>query len=293
MAIQNRKLRLFINHKGALVGMALIAVMAVMALIPGILSTHDPRVTYDTDTDPQGYVGAAEPVARPPSLEHFFGTDNLGRDTYSNIVYGARVSLLIGFVAVAISAVFGVLIGGAAGTIGGFLDSLLMRLMDVMLSFPSILLALLIVTMLGRGVEQVMIAVGVAGVPRFARQMRAEVVSLRDREYVIASRALGANLFRIFFRHILPNSLGPLIVLASLGVATAVLEAAGLGFLGLGAPAERPEWGTMLADNRDDLQQYPWLAVFPGIAIALTVLGFNLVGDGLRDAFDPTTTKRK
>lgn len=292
MAIQNRKLKIFLNHKSAVFGLFVISVFSIMALFPTVLATHRPNDTYNTDKDPKGYIKNDVSVAQPPSLENWFGTDKLGRDVYSNIVYGAVISLKVGFVAVAISLIFGVLIGGLAGYQGGYVDSLLMRLMDVMLSFPSILLALLIVTMLGRGTEQVMIAVGVAGVPRFARQMRAEVVGLKEREFILACHALGFTGPRIFFKHILPNSLGPLTVLASLGVATAVLEAAGLGFLGLGAPTGDPEWGVMLADNRADSRLFPWLVLFPGFAIALTVLGFNLVGDGIRDAFDPTTTQR-
>jgi peptide/nickel transport system permease protein len=292
MKIQNRKLRLFLGHKSAVFGLFIIFAIAFASVFPNLLSTHNPETTYDTKSDPAGFIKNHEPVARSPSTGHFMGTNKLGQDVYSNIVHGAQVSLRIGFIAVAISAIFGVMIGGVAGYLGGYIDSFLMRCVDVMLSFPSILLALMIVTMLGRGIENVMIAVGVAGIPRFARQMRAEVVTLKDRDYVIASRALGANGFRIFFRHILPNSLGPLTVLASLGVATAVLEAAGLGFIGLGGSAEIPEWGRMLADNRDDLSIHPWLAIFPGLAIAVTVLGFNLVGDGVRDAFDPTTTQR-
>jgi peptide/nickel transport system permease protein len=290
--IQNRKLRLFLSHKSAVFGLVIIFCIAFASVFPNLLSHQAPALTYDTNLDPQGFIKNHQSVARAPSFQHFMGTNKLGQDVYSNVVHGAQVSLRIGFIAVAISAIFGVMVGGLAGYLGGFIDSLLMRCVDVMLSFPSILLALMIVTMLGRGIENVMIAVGVAGIPRFARVMRAEVVTLRDREYVTASRALGANGFRIFFCHILPNSLGPLTVLASLGVATAVLEAAGLGFIGLGGSAEIPEWGRMLADNRDDLSIYPWLAIFPGLAIAITVLGFNLVGDGIRDAFDPTTTKR-
>lgn len=290
--IENRKLRLFMGNKGAVLGLVIIALVTVAAVFPSLIASHDPHEIYDTRSDPEGFLERGVSVSQAPTSTHLMGTDNLGRDVYSSIIYGARVSLRIGFIAVAISALFGVFIGSLAGYQGGWVDTLLMRSMDVMLSFPSILLALMIVTMLGRGVEQVMIAVGVAGVPRFARQMRAEVLSLRDREFVIASRALGAGPFRLLFIHILPNALGPLTVLASLGVATAVLEAAGLGFLGLGAPAATPEWGTMLADNRDDLRQFPWLAIFPGLAIALTVLGFNLVGDGVRDAFDPNMTQR-
>lgn len=283
-----RRMRIFFRHRGAMFGLGIILLMSLAALFPRLLSSHAPEQTIVFDGSQTG-ASAAE----GPSASHFMGTDTLGRDVYSNIIHGARVSLRIGFISVAISAFFGLILGGLAGMSGAWIDWAVMRLVDVMLSFPSILLALLIVTMLGRGVEQVMIAVGVAGVPRFARQVRAEVLALRDRDYVLACRALGFGPIRTFFGHILPNALGPLTVLASLGIASAVLEAAGLGFLGLGASPQTPEWGTMLAENRDYLSRYWWLTFFPGLAIAMTVLGFNLIGDGIRDAYDPASLRRQ
>jgi peptide/nickel transport system permease protein len=290
--IKNRKLRLFLAHRGAVVGLLVLLCLTLPALSPTFFASQDPNQSYDTNGDPEGLKARGLSYARPPSFQHLMGTDTIGRDIYANVVHGARVSLRIGFIAVSISLVLGVAIGGLAGSVGGLIDTLLMRAVDVMLSFPSIVLALLIVTMLGQGIEQVMIAVGVAGVPRFARQMRAEVLSLREREFIVACEALGLGQLRTFLFHVLPNSLGPLTVLASLATASAVLEAAGLGFLGLGAPTGTPEWGTILADNRANLRDFYWVAVFPGLAIAATVLGFNLVGDGIRDAFDPTTTAR-
>lgn len=272
-----RKLRAFARNRAAVAGLAVALLLAVAATFAPLVATHDPH-----------HQDHAQALSGP-TRAHWFGTDLVGRDVYSNVVHGGRVSLPIGIVSVGIALSAGVLLGGTAAYRGGILDALVFRAMDVLLAFPPILLALLIVTMLGRGTWKVMIAVGIAEVPRFARQMRAEVLALKEREFVLASRALGAGWARILFGRILPNSLGPMSVIATLGVATAVLEAAGLGFLGLGADAQSPEWGTMLADNRDKLGSHWWLAVFPGAAIAVTVLALNLVGDGVRDAFDPKT----
>lgn len=302
VAIQNRKLRLFLASKSAVAGLVAIFIMLIIAMFPGLFASgpygnkaaikeavaKKLKATSGDEAPQQKDISAA----RAPSWDYWMGLDSNENDIYSQIIYGTRISVLVGFIAVSISLFFGVLIGGLAGFMGGWTDAIIMRGVDVLLSFPSILLALFIMAIMGDGLFNVMIAVGISGLPRFARQMRAEVLTLRELDFVIASRALGANGFRVFFRHILPNSLGPLTVLASLGMASAVLEAAGLGFLGLGAGSNDPEWGYMLKDNRNDITLYPWTVVFPGIAIAITVLSFNLVGDGIRDAFDPTTTKR-
>lgn len=272
-----RRLRAFLRNKGAVLGLVVVALLALSAILAPLVSTHDPHAQVDAD------------ALTPPSRAHFFGADVVGRDVFSNVVHGGRVSLPIGLVSVGLALAAGVVLGGIAAYRGGLADSVFFRCMDVLLAFPPILLALLVVTMLGRGTWNVMIAVGIAEIPRFARQMRAEVLALKEREFVLASRALGAGPLTILFGRILPNALGPLTVIATLGVATAVLEAAGLGFLGLGADARSPEWGTMLADNREKLASHWWLAVFPGLAISLTVLSLNLVGDGVRDAFDPRT----
>ncbi len=224
----------------------------------------------------------------PPSFSaHLLGTDNLGRDVLSRVVYGARISLRVGFFAVGISALFGILWGGVAGFTGGWVDSLLMRAVDVMLAFPSILLAIAIVAVLGNSLTNTMIAVGVVGIPVFARLTRATVLSVKEMDYVEAARAQGASSGRILFLHILPNCVNPLIVQAALGTATAVLDAAGLSFLGLGAKPPSPEWGTMLSDTFRYYRSAPWCVVAPGTAIMGMVLGFNLLGDGLRDALDP------
>jgi ABC-type dipeptide/oligopeptide/nickel transport system permease subunit len=270
-----RRLRAFARNRAALVGLVFVLLLCGGAVGAPLVATHSPSALADRE------------ARQPPSGRHWFGTDNVGRDVYSNVVYGARISLPIGLISVAIAASLGILVGGISGWKGGVWDTLLMAGIDVLLAFPSILLALLIVTMLGRGTWKVMVAVGISEVPRFARQMRAEVLALKEREFVLASRALGTRPMTILFGRILPNALGPLIVLATLGIATAVLEAAGLGFLGLGAEPSSPEWGTMLADNRDYLTTSWWLAVFPGLAISTTVLAFNLLGDGVRDAYDP------
>lgn len=275
-----KRLRAFSRNKAALAGLAWALVLVLSAVFAEyrdhpLLERYDPHALSDAE---QG---------QAPSWAHWFGTDHVGRDVYANVVHGGRISLPIGLISVAIAATLGILVGGVAGWKGGFWDGLLMRAVDVLLAFPSILLALFIVTMLGRGTWKVMVAVGISEIPRFARQMRAEVLALKEREFVLASRALGAPGWLILFGRILPNALGPLIVIGTLGIATAVLEAAGLGFLGLGAEPSSPEWGTMLADNRDYLAQNWWIAVFPGIAIATTVLAFNLLGDGVRDAYDP------
>ena len=226
---------------------------------------------------------------QPPSLAYPFGTDDFGRDVLSRVIYGARISLRVGVAAVLIALVLGVPIGLVSGYWGGALDQVLMRTMDLMLAFPSILLAIAIVAILGPGLENAMLAVGIVAVPQYARLVRASALSVRGKDYVQAVRALGAGEFRILFFSILPNCLTPLIVQSTLGLATAILDAAGLSFLGLGAQPPTPEWGAMLTGGRELVLRAPWVLTFPGTAIFLTVLAFNLVGDGLRDALDPRT----
>jgi peptide/nickel transport system permease protein len=223
-----------------------------------------------------------------PSAKHWLGVDDLGRDLMSRIMYGARFSLMVGVVSVAVGLSIGLVLGSIAGYVGGIVDSVIMRLMDIMLSIPGLLLAIGLVALLGPGLYQIMIAVGVTNIPIFARLLRGSILSQRENDFVLAARSVGVRRPAILFSHILPNAISPVIVQGTLALATAIIDVAGLGFLGLGPqdPAT-PEWGTMLASAQDFLAEQPLLAIFPGIAIVVSVLGFNLIGDGLREALDP------
>jgi peptide/nickel transport system permease protein len=222
-----------------------------------------------------------------PRRTHLFGTDVFGRDMFSRILYGARISLTMGFAAVGVSLIFGTVAGLVAGYYGRLLSTVVMRLTDIMLAFPGILLALVIVAVLGPGLINVMVAVGISNIPPYVRIVRGSTISARSLLYVDAARVIGAPEGRIIFRHILPNVVGPIIVLSTLGLATAILTGAGLSFLGLGAQPPTPEWGALLSDGRAYLRQAWWIATFPGLAIMVAVLAINLLGDGLRDALDP------
>ncbi|WP_077302909.1 nickel transporter permease [Virgibacillus pantothenticus] len=224
---------------------------------------------------------------QPPSSEHWFGTDDVGRDIFTRIAYGARVSLQVGFFAVTGALVFGTLLGMIAGYFGRWIDTIISRIFDILLAFPSILLAIAVVAILGASLQNALIAIAIINIPIFGRIVRSKVISLREEEFIMAARAQGMKNGRIIFHHILPNSAAPIIVQATLGFGTAILDAAALGFLGLGAQPPTPEWGAMLAGSRDFIQLAPWTLIFPGISIMLVVLGFNLIGDGLRDALDP------
>ncbi len=219
--------------------------------------------------------------------QHLMGVDGNFRDAFSRVVYGTRVSLMIGLTTVTAALFFGVLLGSIAGYFGGLLDNLIMRVMDVILGFPSLLLAIAIVAVLGPGIQNALLAISIVTLPAYARVTRASVLSVKELDFVAATRVLGGSKWRILFRRILPNALTPIVVLATLGIATAILDAAGLSFLGLGAQPPTPEWGTMLGSERNQIFSAPHLVFFPGIAIMITVLGFNLLGDGLRDALDP------
>ena len=272
-----RRLR---RNPGALVGFALVSLFVFVALLAPVIAPFDPR-----EQDLPALQGRCCPG---PSADHLFGLDALGRDEFSRVVYGARYSLVIGVVSVGVGLSLGLLLGAIAGYFGRFADTLIMRLMDIWLSIPGLLLAIGIVAMLGPGLLQIMVAVGATQVPIFARLLRGSILAQRENDFVLAARAIGVPRRSILAAHILPNAISPVIVQGTLAMATAIIDVAGLGFLGLGPqdPAT-PEWGTMLTETTRYLQTAPHLAIIPGIAIVISVLGFNLIGDGLREALDP------
>jgi peptide/nickel transport system permease protein len=272
--------RRLMRNKLALVGIAIIGIVILAAVFAPVLAQQDPN---------ENGVFKAYPRERklPPSLEYPMGTDDLGRDMLSLIIYGARISILVGVFAVSFAIIVGASLGAIAGHAGGTVDNLIMRVMDIMLAFPSILLALAIVSVIGPGLFNAMFAVGVVSIPTFARITRSTVLGEKGRDYVLAARSIGVRSNRTLWRHIVPNALSPIIVTASLGIATAILDAAALGFLGLGAQPPTPEWGLLLSRNKSHIFTSPWMVFFPGVSIMFLVLGFNLLGDGLRDALDP------
>jgi peptide/nickel transport system permease protein len=268
--------RRLLRNRPALLGLFLIAVFIAAALLAPVIAPEGPLKIFSGQS------------AKPPSVNHLFGTEKLGRDELARVVYGAQVSLYVGVVSVLMGLTMGTLIGAIAGAFGGLVDSVLMRVVDVLLAVPGILLAIGIVAWLDRGLLQIMLAVAVTNVPIFARLLRGSLLALREAEFVTAARSMGASPVRLLLRHMLPNALTPLIVAATLALATAIIDVAGLGFLGLGPPDPRTaEWGTMLTDARQFLQAAPWLLFFPGFAISITAIGFNLLGDGLRESLDP------
>lgn len=265
----------FKKNKIAVVGMCIVLFFIFLAIFAPLLAKEGINDQVMTDR------------LQPPSSEHWLGTDDFGRDILSRIIYGARISLWVGFSSVVGSVIVGSILGIIAGYYGRWIDTIISRFFDIMLAFPSILLAIAIVAVLGPSLQNALIAIAIINVPNFGRLIRSRVLSIKEDEYITAARAVGLRDFRILFSHILPNSMAPVIVQGTLAIATAILEAAALGFLGLGAQAPMPEWGKMLADSKNYLATAPWTMIFPGLAIMLTVLGFNLMGDGLRDAMDP------
>jgi len=277
--MRGRRLRVLLQNRAAVVGAALVALMALAALGADLLATHDPEARQ-------------QEFRAPPSSDHWLGTDENGFDVWSRVVHGARASLLTALSAVGFALLVGVPLGLAAGWYGGVVDGLLMRIVDVLLAFPSVLLAVAIAALAGKpSLTTVIFAVGVVLAPPFVRQVRAAVLQVRAQEYVVAARALGATDGRLLWRTVLPNCVAPILVLATLSTGIAILDAAGLSFLGLGPPETSPEWGVMLTKAfRYLLHAEQWILLPPGLAISLTVLGFNLLGDGLRDAFDPRSS---
>lgn len=268
------------RNPGAIAGFALVAAFVFVAIFAPLLAPFGPRE--------QNLALIREGCCPGPSAEHLLGVDDLGRDELSRILFGARYSLLIGIVSVSVGLSIGLVLGAISGYLGGFADSLIMRVMDVMLAIPGFLMAIGIVALLGPGLFQIMIAIGVVNIPIFARLLRGSVLAEKEKDFVLAARAVGVRRRTILASHILPNAVSPVIVQGTLALATAIIDAAGLGFLGLGPQdPSTPEWGTMLTGTVRYLQTAPHLAILPGIAIVVSVLGFNLIGDALREALDP------
>jgi peptide/nickel transport system permease protein len=278
--------RRLIKNPAAIMGFVLVALFVIAAVFAPLIAPYGPL-------DQNLSLLKAGGIPPGPSADHILGVDLLGRDVFTRILYGARYSLLIGVVSVAIGLTCGLILGSISGYIGGYVDGVIMRMMDIMLAIPGLLFAIGIVAMLGPGLRQVMIAVGVVNIPIFARLLRGSVLSQRESDFVLAARAVGVRRRVILLSHILPNSISVVIVAATLAMATAIIDVAGLGFLGLGPQdPSTPEWGTMLTDVQSYLQAAPFLAIIPGIAIVISVLGFNLIGDGLREALDPKLRAR-
>jgi peptide/nickel transport system permease protein len=259
----------------AMFGLVFIVILAFVAIFANVLAPYP----YQKQNLMHSY--------ETPSKQFWLGTDEFGRDILSRLIYGARISLQVGFIAVGIALVIGGMLGAVAGYYGGRIDNSIMRLMDVLLSVPQTLLAIAIAASLGPGLFNLMIAVGIAAVPIYARIVRGSVLSIREMEFIEAARAVGSSDLRIILKHILPNSMAPIIVQSTLGVASAILNAAGLSFIGLGIQPPYPEWGAMLSGGRQYIRDYPHLTLYPGLAIMLTILALNFLGDGLRDALDP------
>jgi len=275
-----------VRHRSAQLGLIILGILILVAIFAEVIAPYDPTDVLENETR------RAAPCVHlfgcpADQEEHLFGIDGNSRDLFSRVIFGSRLSLQIGLETMLFAILLGGLIGAVAGYAGGWVDNILMRTMDVLMAFPSLLLAIAIVTVLGTGLINALLAIGIVSIPRFARLIRSTVISVRELEYVQASQALGASSLRVLFTRILPNAITPLIVQGTLGIATAILDAAALSFLGLGAEPPRPEWGLMMGEEKNSVFNAPHLLIFPGLAIMLTVLSFNLIGDGLRDVLDP------
>lgn len=279
-------LRRLLHHRSAQAGIIMLSLLVLIAIFAEWIAPYDPTALIKTskrrDTPCIHLLGC--PLDKE---EHLFGIDGNSRDLFSRVIFGSRLSLQVGLATITFAIIIGGFIGAISGFAGGWLDNVLMRVMDVLMAFPSLLLAIAIVAVLGIGLINALLAIGIVSIPRFARLIRSTVLAVKELDYVQASRALGASPLRILFTRVLPNAITPLIVQGTLGIATAILDAAALSFLGLGAEPPRPEWGLMLGEERNSVFNAPHLVFFPGIAIMITVLSFNLLGDGLRDVLDP------
>lgn len=268
-----------VDNRAALIGLIIITILVLVAIFGKIIMPHDP------------YVGDLPNSLKSPSVEHIFGTDEQGRDIFSRVIDGTRISLRVGVISVAIALTIGTVLGSVSGYYGGTIDMIIMRIMDTIQAFPSLLLAIAFMTALGRGLDKAVIAISIVTIPEYARIVRSCVLSEKESEYIQAASAIGNSDAEIIFKHILPNVISPIIVRATLGVSSAILETSALGFLGLGVQPPLAEWGSMLGSGRGYFYNAPHIILFPGIAITLTVLAFNLFGDGLRDALDPKLRK--
>lgn len=286
-------LRRFRGRRSGMVGLFLISGLILVAIFAPLIAPYHPNEDLIGEEEVRRYQAPCVHLFGCPDdqPQHLMGIDGNVRDQFSRVVFGSRVSLQLGFFTVTLALFVGSAIGALAGYLGGWFDNIIMRFMDVILGFPSLLLAIAIVAVLGPGLRNALIAIAIVTMPGYARVMRAQVLTIKESDYVAASRALGASPMQILIRRVVPNAMTPLVVLATLGVATAILEAAGLSFLGLGAQPPLAEWGSMLASYRNQVFTAPHLVFYPGLAIMITVLGFNLMGDGLRDALDPTLNR--
>ena len=278
-----------IRNPSAIIGMFIIGLLVFIAIAAPLIATHDPIISMIDLGEPGRLPGKAPciPLFGCDDLPHVMGLDLNARDLYSRVIFGTRISLSVGIITVSLSIIVGTVLGMTSGYAGGRIDNLIMRVMDVVLAFPALLLAISIVTILGPGLTNALLGITITFIPQYARLSRASVLSLKELEFITAEHALGASPLRIVFDHILPNAITPIIVAGTLGIGTAILDAAALSFLGLGAQPPDPEWGQILSESRNYLFTSPHLVFFPGVAIMIAVLGFNLLGDGMRDALDP------